>query len=267
MSTRVQTAAVLVLVAWSSAASADPLGLDPATLQSLGGMHTLVLACDSYRLDHESYPGPTEGFVTVELLRPHLSPVYVRDLPTLDGWGHPFLYAAATDGLAIVTHGPDGKPDREYVSLAALEPAEGGGDDLVWSGGHLIVCPTEICRLERLGNQKATMADLRSIATAVEAYKIDQGAYPRSDGWVPVAVIRPHVEPSYIRTLPLADAWGNTLLYSSDGQRYRIASPGADGAADAPYDDVVPGTTTGTFSSDIVFGDGQFLQWPAGDQR
>jgi hypothetical protein len=71
----------------------------------------------------------------------------------------------------------------------------------------------------------------------------------------------------YIRSLPLADAWGNPFLYWSDGEHCRIVSNGSDGTADRPYEDVVPGTATQTFASDIVFGDGQFLQWPEGEQR
>ncbi len=112
------------------------------------------------------------------------------------------------------------------------------------------------------------MADLRSIGTAVEAFKIDNRAYPGpTEGFVPVAQLRAQVEPSYIRSLPLADAWGNALLYWSDGSRYRVVSNGWDGTADRPYDAVQPGTTTDTFASDIVFGDGEFLQRPEGEQH
>jgi len=253
--------------AWAGVNAEGPAPVDRATAQTLSTLGSIVLSLDSYRLDHGDYPAPPAGFVAAEFLGAHLSPVYIRTLPTLDGWGASFRYASDGARMAIVSYGPDGAPDREYASLDTLAPAEGAGNDLVWSGGHLVICPTNIARLERLGGQKRTMADLRSIGTAVEAHKIDRGVFPKTDGYVPVAFIRAQIEPFYIRALPLADAWGNTFLYWSDGTHYRIVSHGWDGTADRPYDQVLPGTTTQTFTSDILFGDGEFVQRPEGDQR
>ncbi len=257
---------VLALSGVVPAAPAEEPPLDGSTMQTLSWLGNVVLSLEAYRTDHGAYPG-SMGFVDAEFLVPHLSPVYIRELPTRDAWGHPFRFASDGARVAVVSLGADGVADRAYDSLETLAPAEGAGDDLVWSGGHLMVCPTRICRLERLGGQKRTMADLRSIGTAIEAHGIDHGSYPKTDGYVAVAFIRSQVEPFYIRALPLADAWGNTFLYRSDGEHYRVVSNGWDGVADGPYDAIVPGTRTQTFSSDIVFGDGQFLQWPEGEQR
>ena len=263
-----RVALALTFLSWAMpAAVADDPPLDGATMQTLSWLGSVVLSLEAYRTDHGAYPGPTTGFVGADFFVPHLSPVYIRELPTVDAWGHPFRVASDGARVAVVSLGADGVADRAYDSLDSLTPAEGAGDDLVWSGGHLVICPTRICRLERLGGQKRTMADLRSIATAIEAHAVDHGAYPKTDGYVAVAFVRSQVEPFYIRALPLADAWGNPFLYWSDGAHYRVVSNGWDGVADRPYDAVVAGTRTDTFASDIVFGDGQFLQWPEGEQR
>lgn len=260
------TLAVLVLSGPASAGEAP--APDPSEMQTLGSLTSLLISCNAYQMDEGHYPLTTDGFVDAELLRPHLSPVYIRELPVLDAWGTPFRYASDGQRIAVLTYGADRVPDREYLSLDTIEPAEGHGDDLVWSGGHLVVCPAHVCAFERQGAQKRTMADLRSLGTAIESYRLDTGRLPGpTEGFVPVAMIRGNIEPSYIRRTPLADGWGNTLVYWSDGERYRIASPGMDGTPDRPYAEVVAGTTSGTFASDIVFGDGVFLKRPEGEQR
>lgn len=262
------SAVACVVPAAAQPTTDGPPPLDPIEMRALTTIAHIVQSCDAYRADHNLLPGPTDGFVGAEFLRPLLSPVYIAELPTLDGWGGELRYASDGARMAIVSHGPDGLADRAYLSLDSLQPSEGEGDDLVWADGHFIISPAHIGQFQRLGGQKQTMASLRSIATAVEAFRIDNGMVPGpTEGYVPVATIRSQIEPSYIRTTPLADAWGNRLLYWSDGESYRIASPGWNGTAEQPYADVVPGTTTNAFDADIVFGDGQFLQWPEGAQR
>ena len=54
------------------------------------------------------------------------------------------------------------------------------------------------------GRQKRTMADIRSIATAIESYSVDYNFYPRQgDG--AIGVITPYVVPTYIKKMPDAD--------------------------------------------------------------
>jgi hypothetical protein len=144
------------LFALPSAAAPVPTGeprIDPVEMRTLTTLGHVVLSADAYRIDHGQFPGPTDGFVSAEVLRPLLSPVYIRDLPVLDGWGGTMLYASNGTRMALVSLGPDGVADREYVSLDALEPVEGAGDDLVWSDGRLVICPAHIGRFQNEGAQ------------------------------------------------------------------------------------------------------------------
>ena len=105
-----------------------------------------------------------------------------------------------------------------------------------------------------------TMADMRSLATALEAYAKDHHTYP---GGTDLAAVLPTIEPSYIRKAPARDAWGHPFVYvpSSDGGGYRLASAGADGttqpetwAVTGPLDD---------FAADAVVDSGSFVRpWP-----
>jgi type II secretory pathway pseudopilin PulG len=106
--------------------------------------------------------------------------------------------------------------------------------------------------------QKRTMADIKSIAAAIEHYKSDYGYYPPN-----LEVL----EPNYIRELPASDGWRNPFCYvtSNSQQDYSIGSGGRDGSSANGSFGLSP-TTTRDFDSDIVFFDGQFTIYPEGVQ-
>jgi general secretion pathway protein G len=112
------------------------------------------------------------------------------------------------------------------------------------------------------GKQKATMGDLKSIGTAVQAYVVDKGKAPQGSS---LAEIRSQLEPFYIKQLPLKDAWGNDFFYRSGPTEadFAIASAGKDG--------VFKGwnqrgfylvTSINQFANDIIFESGQFTFGP-----
>jgi hypothetical protein len=105
-----------------------------------------------------------------------------------------------------------------------------------------------------------TMSDMRSLATAIEAYAIDHKAYPSAatmDAMIPL------IQPIYMRKAHATDAWGRAYVYvpGADGTSYRLVSAGADGKTD-------PGSwgTAGplsNFNDDAVFDSGSFTRpWP-----
>ena len=115
---------------------------------------------------------------------------------------------------------------------------------------------------------RRTMADLRTVATATEAYATDANKYPDVKSY---DELRPILSPTYIRTLPEKDAWGTPFMYvvSADGQHYRFVSAGADKRFDwnATTIEVLPenfaGKAMDSADADIIFQDGQFVQYPA----
>jgi len=121
-----------------------------------------------------------------------------------------------------------------------------------------IAIPNLLNAIDR-GKQKRTMADMRSIGTAVESYAIDNNQYPvRAD----MNNLQTDVEPLYIKVLPQNDGWNGPMDYDSDGSEYTILSP-AKGSAAGGY----TGGPTGAFEEDIYFVNGQFAQWPEGTQQ
>ena len=143
-----------------------------------------------------------------------------------------------------------------------------------------IAIPNLLNAIQR-AKQKRTMADMRSAGTAAEAYAVDFNHYPAAAAGMvwPSGLTLPtssfgalgagfnkQVAPTYIRVLPLVDGWSSWFLYTSAGanqQHYVIVSGGKNGGTEGL--NATPETTN--FNADIIFADGQFLQYPAGAQN
>ena len=137
-----------------------------------------------------------------------------------------------------------------------------------------IAIPNLLNAIQR-AKQKRSMGDMRTIGTAAEAYAVDTNRYPSAAGYslpsgmsIPTTTLgatnMPNlVQPTYVRVLPLLDGWNSWFLYTTTGQDYIIVANGKDGAPDGAY---LGGPTT-DFNQDIVFADGQFLQFPEGIQK
>jgi general secretion pathway protein G len=123
-----------------------------------------------------------------------------------------------------------------------------------------VVAVANLVSAVQRGRQKRTMADIRNVALAVEAYQTDYSIYPSISGTV--EDIKTYVEPTYLKSLPVNDGWNRPLAYVSNGTRYTVISYGSNFVPDPPY---TPGRTS-RFWQDIVFDSGQFYQWPEGLQ-
>ena len=137
-----------------------------------------------------------------------------------------------------------------------------------------IAIPNLLNAIQR-AKQRRTMGDIRSTATAVEAYAVDFNRYPPAAGVTlpsglaypganTVGQIAGYISPTYIRVTPLQDGWNSWFLYESDtnGQAYALASYGKNGT----NNNIADGPTT-DFNADIVYINGQFIQYPEGVQR
>lgn len=117
---------------------------------------------------------------------------------------------------------------------------------------------------------RRTMADMRTIATAVEAYATDQDEYPSGD----FAGLESKLVPTYLTKLPKKDMWGHEYAYavSDDHKHYRIVSAGADTIFEWDSRRIVLPKEEGAepqtsyrdrLEDDLIYADGQFLQLPA----
>jgi general secretion pathway protein G len=109
---------------------------------------------------------------------------------------------------------------------------------------------------------KRTQGDIRSLALAVEIYKVDHfGLPPRVEDVAALKAVTEELQ--YIREMPTMDSWGHPLGYSvfanEDGTlSYLVWSGGADGAF---MDDSsgLASQHSRNWNCDIAFRDGMFL--------
>ena len=104
--------------------------------------------------------------------------------------------------------------------------------------------------------QGATVADMRSIATAIEAYAVDHSAPPPVTG-----NFRDLAESLAIYQqsgVPYSDHWGHLYVYDANGQTYSVTSLGKDGLA-GQY---LTAETRYEFQRDIIVTNGIFIAGP-----
>ena len=123
-----------------------------------------------------------------------------------------------------------------------------------------IAIPNLLNAIDR-GKQKRTMADLRSLGTAVESYSIDNNQYPVAADAASMALL---VQPIYIRTAPQSDGWNRTIVVTAVTTEYTVCSNGKDGAGACEGDAL---GQTQNFNDSITFANGQFVTWPEGAQQ
>jgi general secretion pathway protein G len=158
----------------------------------------------------------------------------------------------------------------EQASLRSLQ----GGNSAAWIVGIVIALlvvvamtgimaaiaiPNLLNAIDR-GKQKRTMADMRAIAAAVEAYKAEfNNSYPSI---TTMGDLQQAVEPRFIRALPMRDGWGREFQIESSPTDYTIFSFGKDGIGDncAPEETV-------QYNDEICLINGRFVRYPSGVPR
>lgn len=135
-----------------------------------------------------------------------------------------------------------------------------------------IAIPNLLNAIQR-AKQKRTLADMKALAVAIEAYQIDNSVYPAAScsgslytdvGATLDTASFTDLAPTYIAQPPLRDGWSGYFVYNlkPGGAWYNVRSLGRN----RTLDPVTCGTTT-DFNDDIVFSNGAFLQWPEGTQE
>jgi hypothetical protein len=126
----------------------------PATKQTMADLRSIGTAVESFAVDNERYPGPTTRVQTIDALASDLESTYIRALPRLDCWGHPYLVWSDTQSYFLISTGADGIPDRDYLEHGNT-PAELAKDsaatsdpnaDVVFANGQFTQWPSDADR-------------------------------------------------------------------------------------------------------------------------
>jgi len=141
-----------------------------------------------------------------------------------------------------------------------------------------IAIPNLLSAIQR-GRQKRAMGEVRSIATAAQAYSTDASIFPLGGGatWAVVdsaSNLAKDVSPDYIKALPLLDSWnvsGYQYAATTTGSDFGVLSYGKGSLADGyAFADVSLNSftvqNTACFENDIIWVNDGFMVKPEGKQ-
>ncbi len=106
--------------------------------------------------------------------------------------------------------------------------------------------------------QKATMADMKTIGTAIEMYMTDHFIAPGD-----LTFGNSTLKNFYIKKMPGTDKWGNSWEYQSDKDTYYIGSPARDGIfLGFDQEGSYKVNSDEDLNEDIIFSNGSFMYAP-----
>jgi len=137
-----------------------------------------------------------------------------------------------------------------------------------------IAIPNLLEAIER-SRQKRAVGEVRTLATAIEAYETDRDTPPilLSGGggpWeeVDASQLQSALAPEYLKSVPVNDPWGRPYLYgfNIEEKSFYLLCLGRNGAREI---DPLSWETRKThcYESDILFAQEDFVQMPEGRQR
>lgn len=122
-----------------------------------------------------------------------------------------------------------------------------------------IAVPNLMAAIDR-GKQRKTMADMRVLGNAVETYAIDNNFYPIASSGVDLGT---HLTPVHLKRAITNDGWSRSFAVQTSAVEYTLCSGGKDGGV-CLSDAAGP---TKSVNASITYANGNFVQWPEGEQR
>jgi general secretion pathway protein G len=117
--------------------------------------------------------------------------------------------------------------------------------------------------------QKRTMADIRTIGTAAEAYAVDWSFYPNTGNADQLITTTwdSLIAPIYVKKTPDADGWREVFQVRSESRFYTVGSSARDKVFEAALNSASYNRApTSDMDSDIIYSQGTFISYPEGVQ-
>jgi hypothetical protein len=124
-----------------------PFGDRAPEFATINAMNVIFTAALSYSVDWNRYPGNATSLAPVDGLASELTPLYIQDLPRLDGWGRPLMYASSGFNFWLVSFGADGRSDGFFpdgvcgLTWPNEGPASDDNGDAIMSCGRYVYWP------------------------------------------------------------------------------------------------------------------------------
>jgi hypothetical protein len=111
---------------------------------------------------------------------------------------------------------------------------------------------------------RGTISCIRSLSTAIESYKVDQGSYPLLGDPEELAQLLEDLD--YAKSREWCDLqrdrWGNPFVVDTNGREYVIVSHGRCGVPEQEDPWTYPCGELVEFEQDMLYRNGAFQRWP-----
>lgn len=126
-----------------------------------------------------------------------------------------------------------------------------------------IAVPNYLTAMQK-GKLKATLADMKALSMAIDAYIVDHKAAPVGKT---LAEIKDKLAPKYIKEMPMKDAWGNDFQYThgvaAKKAEYAVGSGGRDGVFNGwEQTECYIVSDIHDFDKDLIIANGKFTYCP-----
>lgn len=118
----------------------------------------------------------------------------------------------------------------------------------------LILIPVMVSAIQK-SRQRTTMAEMRTIGTALGTYRIDSNYFPAG---VDITQLEAILTPEYMAVLNTQDGWNRHFSYSGTPNSYSIESFGRDGVDGMN----ITSHTSDVWDLDIMLSNGSFSASP-----
>jgi len=131
---------IIAAIAIPNLLNAIDRGKQKRTMADLRSVGTSV---EEYAIDNSFYPNlPSEAIIAGSILETSVEPIYIRNVPTNDGWGFAMRYVSDSTIYTVGSLAKDGNAGGTLT----LNPATGGpvqdfDCDIIFSSGSFIQWP------------------------------------------------------------------------------------------------------------------------------
>ena len=113
--------------------------------RTMADLRTIGTVMESYAIDNNTYPA-TEGWQPVSVLRDQVQPVYIRQLPLVDGWEHRIMVLSDGENYTIYSPGKDGVTDQDWDYEQVSGTISNVNQEIVFRNGEFAVWPEGYAR-------------------------------------------------------------------------------------------------------------------------
>ena len=110
--------------------------------RSMADLRSVGTSVEEYAIDNSFYPNlPSEAAIAGSVLETSVEPVYIRNVPTNDGWGFAMRFVSDTTEYTVGSLAKDGGAGGSLAVSGTGGPTQDFDCDIIFSMGSFVQWP------------------------------------------------------------------------------------------------------------------------------